>query len=425
MTKGEKAFLICAPDYAYGAAGSPPKIPPSATLRFEVELISFAPKPREIYDMSAAERLSAAEAFKATGNAAWAKGDSAGALREWMEAARHLEDTMTGSDEAERAAASPLWLSVQGNAAAANLKLHQWVDAARCATEVLKLQPENAKALFRRGTARSHIGDVSEARSDLLAAVRAAPADTAVRSEYERVVKLVAAQREKERAAFGGIFTRKNVSLYDEKPGVAAPPVPAGPLPRAFFDVSIGGVRRGRVIFELYSHAAPRTAANFLALCRGNAGVTKSGVALAFKGSAFHRIIPNFMAQGGDFTRGDGTGGESIYGEKFADEPFVYKHDAPHLLSMANAGPNTNGSQFFITFTATPHLNGKHVVFGRVVDGADVVRAMEAVKTLSGDRPAEGHEVVIDDCGVIDDDGKADLTEVVSAPAESDAEMKA
>jgi len=154
--------------------------------------------------------------------------------------------------------------------------------------------------------------------------------------------------------------------------------------PRVFFDINIGGKSAGRIVFELFADVTPRTAENFRALCTGEKGVGQSGKPLHFKGSGFHRIIQQFMCQGGDFTRGNGTGGESIYGEKFKDENFVLKHNVPNLLSMANAGPNTNGSQFFITTVETPWLDGKHVVFGKVVEGADVVKKMEAVGSRSG-----------------------------------------
>ena len=169
--------------------------------------------------------------------------------------------------------------------------------------------------------------------------------------------------------------------------------------PKVFFDISIGGRAAGRVTFELYADVVPRTAENFRALCTGEKGVGKSGKPLHFKGSSFHRIIQGFMCQGGDFTRGNGTGGESIYGEKFADESFAGKagkHTGFGCLSMANAGPNTNGSQFFICVADTQWLDGKHVVFGQVVEGGDVVKGMEAVGSRSG---ATSAEVKIADCG--------------------------
>lgn len=166
--------------------------------------------------------------------------------------------------------------------------------------------------------------------------------------------------------------------------------------PRVFFDITIGGKPTGRIVFELFKNVVPRTAENFRALCTGEKGKGTSGKMLTYKNCAFHRIIPDFMCQGGDFTQFNGTGGESIYGMKFADENFDLKHTEPFLLSMANSGPNTNGSQFFITTVPCPWLDGKHVVFGKVVEGADVVKQMEQQGTRSG---SVKQPVVIADCG--------------------------
>ncbi|KAJ1399243.1 Bet v 7-like protein [Ochromonadaceae sp. CCMP2298] len=154
---------------------------------------------------------------------------------------------------------------------------------------------------------------------------------------------------------------------------------------KVFFDVEMDGQPAGRIVMGLFGETVPKTAENFRALCTGEKGNGKtSGKPLHFEGSKFHRIIPDFMIQGGDFTHGTGTGGESIYGGKFNDENFKLKHTAPGYLSMANAGPNTQGSQFFITTVTTPWLDGKHVVFGKVIEGMSVVKAMEAIGSRSG-----------------------------------------
>jgi len=405
MKKGEKAHLRCRSDYAYGDGGQG-KIPPKATLNFDVELLGFGPKKKEPWEMSTPEKMAEANKLKDSGTENFKAKKFASAITDYEAAAELANDVV----ELEA-----LWISCKLNCALMCVNLQDYASAVVYAGEVIKKDPENVKALYRRGLARNHLGLPEEALEDLNLAASLDKENKSVKLEIAKSKKLMQEAKKKTKAAYGNFFSK--MSVYDDK---EAPVVPgsAADNPKVFFDITIGGEYIGRVVMLLYADTTPKTCENFRALCTGEKGNASGGKPLHYKGCTFHRVISNFMIQGGDFTNGNGTGGESIYGEKFADENFKVKHTEPGLLSMANAGPGTNGSQFFITTVSTPHLDGKHVVFGRVVQGfSDVVKVIEDTPKGSQDKPEK--DVVIADCGTYDDANPPPAYSAVEAGAEA------
>jgi peptidylprolyl isomerase len=390
MKKGEKAILKCSPDYAYGNSPPGAGIPPNATLIFDVELIGFGPKKKEKYEMSSEEKLAEAGILKEAGTVAFKAGNFSEALSKYQDAENYCE----GLDEAQAIA-----IACNLNAAQAAINLKDYPTAVTRSTAVLAKDPDNIKGLYRRAVARNHMGDPEKALEDLVVALELDPTNNPVKIEIQKAKKAIQTAKAKAKAAYGNVFNK--LSVYDDKPQVQAAPGNDPNNPKVFFDISIKGEPKGRIVMQLFADTTPKTAENFRQLCTGECtDLATTGQKKHYKGCSFHRVIPGFMIQGGDFTRGDGTGGESIYGEKFADENFIAKHTEGGLLSMANAGPGTNGSQFFITAQATPHLDNKHVVFGRVIEGMDVFRMLEETPTGAQDKPLD--ECTIADCGQLE-----------------------
>jgi peptidylprolyl isomerase len=404
MKVGEKATLTIRSDYGYGDRGSPPKIPGGATLDFAVELLGFEEKQKEKWEMSHEEKIGKANEKKAEGTELFLakRFEEAGLVYEEA-ASWAFDDSKDGEGEGEGEKIpdddKELYTSCFSNAAMCCVKTSNWSQAIVASSTVLAVEgyENNIKALYRRGLAKIHLGSLKEAKTDLMAAYKVDTKNKDVRRALAKLKEAHAEAKKKEKNTFGGMFGKGGVSMYDDKKGVLVPVVPNanGDNPHVFFQIQQGEEDLGRVVMQLYKDVTPKTAENFRQLCTGEASTDDKS--LHYKGCAFHRVIKDFMIQGGDFTNGDGTGGEAIYGEKFADENFTIKHTHAGQLSMANAGPGTNGSQFFVTSRDTPHLDDKHVVFGHVVEGMDIIRKIEAAETGPNDKPKV--DVVIADCG--------------------------
>jgi peptidylprolyl isomerase len=347
MKVGEKAILKCTPSYAYGATGSPPKIPPNATLDFEVELLGFKEKLKEKWEMSAEERTIVAKRLKTEGTDLFQKEQYSEACNKYIDAANYAIDEGI-QDEDVPSEESPLYVSCWLNAAMCHIKNKEWSDAVQACHHVLKVPDvqddtmSKVKAYYRRGFSRLKLGLMKESKEDLMAAYQLDNTNKDVRKALQLWKDVTTENKQKEKNAYGGLFQK--VDMYKEKAGPIVPNA-KGDNPHVFFDIEQktedgeGTTKLGRVVMELYKDFTPKTAENFRALCTGEKGmckVTDTTKPLHYKNCTFHRVIQDFMLQGGDFTKGDGTGGESIYGEKFADENFIIKHTKEGLLSMAN-----------------------------------------------------------------------------------------
>ena len=384
MKKGERARFIIDSKYAYGDKGFPPDIPSNTPLEYEIELLDIHDKHKSIENMDNDEKEAFAEECKKSGNADFKNKLYRPAAYTYLQGILAIEKII----ESERTdSINKLWKTLHLNLCIAFNNSGRWQETIECAGEVLKKEKDEAKARYLRGVAEKHLRMFDEALKDLEVSLKANPEDLKIKYEIEQTKELEKKSVLEAKKLYSNMFHKG--LLYDEKKTPTNNILAYDPTNlKVFMDIRIGSDKVGKVIFELFNKKVPKTVENFKCLCTGE----KDN--LHYKGNKFHRIIKGFMMQGGNI--GDG----SIYGGKFEDENFIYKHFGPGVLSMANSGKNTNGSQFFITFKATPHLDGKHVVFGRVIKGMEIIRKAEEVKTKEGGLPCE--DVVIENCGVFD-----------------------
>ena len=395
MKVGEKSEFIFSPDYAYGKQKVSELIPENSTLKFEIELIEIIGKKKEINDMEYEEKLELGKKYKEEGVEIYKKGDYKLAREKFDEAAKYLDKYVNKYAEKEKEGCK-VYQAVLTNLCNCCHKLKEYYALILYANLGIKINDELPKLFYFRAIALAQTSEFDKAEKDI-ESLEKLLSDKEKENSGIDYIKNIIEKKRKETHSQRKKFSKAVLShdIYKDL-GPTKPIPPSEEInPKnsvVFLDVKISNNDKKRIKIELFNDKVPKTANNFRALCTGEKNIS-------YKGSKLFRVVKNIMIQGGDFENNDGTGGYSIYGNKFEDENFYYSHSREGLLSMINSGKNSNGSQFFITLKETPWYDEKHVVFGKIINGLDIIKEIENIKIDDNDIPEEN--IIIENCGEI------------------------
>ena len=402
MKIGEKAEFIFSPDYAYGKQKVNDLIPENSTLNFEIELLEIVGAKKEISDMEYEEKVAEGKKLKEEGIEKFKQGDYVAAREKWDEACKYLDHFINKHADYEKEGCD-LYQSVLSNLCNCCNKQKEYYAVIIYANKGIKVNDQLPKLFYFRAIANAQTAEFEKAEKDVESLEKLLTDKEKENAGLDYIRDMIKKRREEtnnQRKKFSkNLLSNK---LYEEKDNKnpVDPPEESNPEnPVVFMDIKIGSNEKKRVQFELFKDKVPSTAENFRCLCTGEKKLT-------YKGSVFHRVVKGFAIEGGDYQNGDGTGGQSVYGEKYTDETFYYGHTKKGLISMTNFGKNKFGSQFFITLRETSWFNGKHIVFGRVTKGMEVIEEMENIETDGNDKPQT--KIVIENCGELKDSKEID-----------------
>ena len=395
MKVGEKSRYIFKPQYAYGNTKVHPFVPENSTIKYQIELLEIVGRNAEIDSMNYEDKVEKAKQFKEEGVQKFKEGNFKEEKEKFEEAVKYLDKFENKSAENETEGCQ-LYQSVLTNLCNCCNKLKEYYTLITHANLGLKINDALPKLYYFRTIAYIQTAEFENAEKDMKSLEKLLSEEekkTAGLDYLNQMLEKKKIQSNSQRKKFSkGAFSHDVYKDAGYQKPIAPPEEPNQKNSIVFLDIKIGSNPKKRIKIELFNNIVPKTANNFRSLCTGENNIT-------YKGTKLFRIIKKIFIQGGDFEKNDGTGGYSIYGEKFEDENFYYSHSREGLLSMINEGKNTNGSQFFITLRDLKWYDEKHVVFGRVIDGMDYIKEIEGVKVDDDDKPEEN--VIIENCGEI------------------------